>query len=155
MSEEETSFTFKPDGIENLPSFVRNEAIEEIALFVRDSILDYVGQGKSPIAGGRYKSTLSKDYADREKAGDRLANLDLEGDMLNALDYRISGNSITVGIFDSSQAVKSYAHNTGYEGHPTLANKGFIRQFIPQDDQLLKADILRGIQRIIADYEDE
>jgi phage gpG-like protein len=155
ITESETSFEFELPNAENIPESVRDQVLEEIAEFLRDSILDYVGEGKSPVAGGRYRSTLNKDYADREKGGDTMANLDLNGDMLNALEYRIEDDKVIVGIFDEDQAIKSYAHNTGYEGHPTLEGKGYIRQFIPKEDQLLKAEIIRGVKRIIEEYLDE
>lgn len=155
ITESETSYELDIPAIEQVPESLRDEVLEEIAQFVRDSILDYVGEGKSPVAGGVYRSRLTQPYADAEKGGDTLANLDLNGDMLNALDYRIEGDKVVIGIFDSDQAIKSYAHNTGYEGHPTLAGKGYIRQFIPNEDELLKAEIIRGIGRIIEDYLDE
>jgi hypothetical protein len=154
MTLDETSFEFEVPRIDDIPESERESALEEIAQFIRDSILDYVGEGKSPIAGGTYKGKLSKVYADLEKGGDTLANLDLNGDMLDALEYRIEDDRVIIGIFKADQAIKSYAHNTGYEGHPTLEGKGYVREFIPKDDQMLKAEIIRGVGRIIEDYLD-
>jgi len=146
ISKEETSFVFEIPNIDQVPSSLRSDLVNEVGDYLVQSILDYVGEAKSPVAGGKYKSTLSEDYAKYKKNGDELANLDLNGDMLNALTFKTNASTgkVTVGIFDNDQAIKSYNHNKG----DTLPK----RQFIPDEDQLLKAEIIRGVKRIIQDY---
>jgi hypothetical protein len=146
ISKEETSFVFEIPNIDQIPSSLRSDLVNEVGDYLVQSILDYVGEAKSPVAGGKYKSTLSDAYANSQKNGDTMANLDLNGDMLNALTFKTNAatGKVTVGIFDNDQAIKSYNHNVG----DTLPK----RQFIPDEDQLLKAEIIRGVKRIIQDY---
>lgn len=149
VSKEEVSFTFDIPGFEEVPESVRTELTDEIGEYIVDSILDYVGSAKSPVAGAPYKATLNEDYAKNMKAGDTTANLDLYGDMLSALTFKpdYESGKVVVGIFDPSQAIKAYNHNIG-DTLPT-------RRFIPKDDELLKAEIIRGIARILEDYNGE
>jgi hypothetical protein len=150
ISKEEVSYDFELPGFDEIPDSVDKEGLlNGVADYLMRSILDYVGEAKTPVAGGSYDSTLSEKYANREKKGDTLANLDLNGDMLNALESIINYETgvISLGIFDSDQAIKAFNHNTG----DTLPQ----RQFIPEEDQTFKAEILRGIPRIIQEYLEE
>ncbi len=115
-------------------------------------MLDKIAEGISPVKGEGPFKKLTKHYADEEHGGDRTAILDEHGDMLQALTYKIVGNKIEVGIFDKKEAPKSYGHNTGFRGHPTLEGKAPKRQFIPEDGQTLKDDIMRGIGDITDEY---
>jgi hypothetical protein len=144
ISLDEVSFTFEipEDVLEK--STDPDALLEEIGTFLKESILDNVGSGRSPVAGVGSFQKLSTAYADAQKMGDTNPNLELAGDMLNALEYRIEGNTVVVGIFDETQTPKAYNHNVG----DTLPK----RQFIPDEDQLLKADIIRGVNRIIEEY---
>jgi len=136
ITKEETSFIFEIPNIDQVPSNLRSDLVNEVGDYLVQSILDYVGEAKSPVAGGKYKSTLSDLYAKSQK----------NGDMLNALTFKTNAatGKVTVGIFDDDQAIKSYNHNKG----DTLPK----RQFIPDEDQLLKAEIIRGVKRILQDY---
>lgn len=132
-----------PDLIEKVPEDRRSEVQEEIATFLLESILEHVGSGKSPVAGGKFKSTLSSEYAERK--GDNLANLDLTGDMLRALEFKISKDgSITFGVWDDDQAPKFYNHQVG----DTLPR----RQVLPEEEQSFKREINAGVKRIIEEY---
>lgn len=126
----------------NLPADVKNDIKDEVGSFLVDSILDYVGEGRSPVTGRGFKQ-LDKEYADREKGGRTLANLDLEGDMLNSLIYRKTGDGVDVGIFDDSQTPKAFNHNTG----DTLPK----RQFIPDESENFVGDIKKGVEKIVKD----
>jgi hypothetical protein len=149
ITKEETSFIYDIPDLDKVPKSLRSELVNEVGDYLVQSILDYVGEAKSPVSGGKYKSKLNPNYAKAMKGGDTLANLDLNGDMLNALTFKadISSGKITVGIFDEEQAIKSYNHNKG----DTLPK----RQFIPEEDQKLKSEIIRGVNRIISEYLEE
>ena len=152
MTMEETSFFYDvpiPDGIK---ADDKQEFMEKVGQYLVDSMLDKIAEGISPVSGGGTFKKLTKHYADEEKGGERTANMDEHGDMLSALTYKIVGNKIQVGIFDKEQAVKSYAHNTGFKGHPFLEGKAPKRQFIPEEGQKLKKDILAGIGGITDEY---
>ena len=131
----------------------RRSVLEEIGEFVVDSILDRVGEGKSPVEKEKFKK-LSKEYAEREKSGDRTPNLDLFGDMLDALDFQVnvSSGEVEIGIFDSDEAAKAFGHNTGFQGHPTLKGKGLKRRFIPRESQRFDSEIRSGIRDIIEEF---
>jgi hypothetical protein len=145
---DETTFELHLN-LEKIPELLQESALEDAGQFVIESILDYVGQGKSPVAGQGAFRKLSAEYAEREKGGDTLANLDLSGSMLDALEYRVIGDKIVIGIFDGDLAKRSYNHNVG----DTLPK----RQFIPDDGNgdYLKAEIIRGIGSILSEYFDE
>lgn len=142
--------TFKVN-LDRIPSSIRGEVLNEIGNYIITSILDDVGGGLSPVTGKRFKS-LDQEYADEEKGGDKLPNLELEGDMLGALNYRIDGNEIIYGITDEDQAAKAYGHNTGMKGHKFLENKVPVRKFIPNPDEQLRLEIRNGINNLLDGY---
>lgn len=151
MTQSQTTATIRPD-LDGIPEESRDAYLRDIGEFIVSSILDDVGQGVSPVTGQRFKS-LNADYADEEKGGDRLPNLDLEGDMLNSLKFVVNDNEIEFGIFNEAQAVKSYGHNTGMQGHPYLEGKVPQRKFIPFENESLRSGILKGFQGIKVRYE--
>jgi hypothetical protein len=145
FSKDEVSAFIPIDLPEELSRSEKAKAKKDIAEYVLTSILDYVGEGKSPIVGESFKK-LGKSYADNEKGGDRTPNLDLNGDMLDALISKPKGDGIEIGIFKKKEAIKAYNHNIG----DTLPR----RRFIPAKNQTLKKDILNGIDDIIQEYLD-
>lgn len=139
----------------------KKSALEEVGEYLRDSILDSLGDAETPVQGGSYKATLSDPYKKIKAkiSGSKDANLELFGDMLDALDYNINPRkgTVTVGIFDDEQAEKAYGHNTGFKGHPNPKMRGNKnkRQFIPNSKQKFKEEIMNGIDRILKDYASE
>lgn len=97
---------------------------------------------------------MSADYA-AEKGTD-LANLELEGDMLSALTFEVdeAAGTVKVGVFDSSEAIKLYGHNTGFKGHPWLEGKAPQRKVIPAKNESFVQDINDGIRTIVEEYLD-
>lgn len=143
IGKEEVSYEFDvpiPDGI---PKGERKNFLKEVGSYLVDAMLDSIGDGVSPVTGKPFKE-LSKKYADKEKGGKRLANLDLTGDMLNALTYKIEGNKVIVGVFDKEQAIKLYNHNVG----DTVPQ----RQVVPNEKQAFNKKIMEGIEYITEDY---
>lgn len=138
--------------LSEVPREQRARVKQEIGELLVGEILTYVGDGKSPVQGQGSFKKLNKQYANEQKGGDRNPNLDLEGDMLNALTYKNTRNGIEVGIFDSTQAAKAEGHNTGFKGHPRLEGVAPKRQFIPDDDQGFKKQIEARVKRVIKDY---
>jgi hypothetical protein len=125
---------------DSLPKSLTDDIKAEVGDFVLVSILDYVGEGKSPVSGRAFKQ-LDKNYADEEKGGRRTPNLELEGDMLRSLEFKNTSKGIEIGIFDSSQAPKAYNHNVG----DTLPK----RQFIPEPRQRFVGEIEKGINDLV------
>jgi hypothetical protein len=124
-----------------LPESVASEIKRDVGDYVTVAILDYVGQGQSPVQGGKKFKQLSKEYADEEKGGRREPNLELNGDMLGSLTYKATDKGVEVGIFDSSQAPKAYNHCVG----DTLPK----RQFIPDKSQSFVGEIEKGIRELV------
>lgn len=132
-----------------------NDAKEEVADYVIGEILSYVGEGTSPVASGKFKKSLSPEYKKikGELSSSNFANMELHGDMLDALESKNrSGSKVAVGIFDDDQAPKAAGHNhfPGYN-----ESKLPLREFIPKPDQKLRRDIVSGIKSILKDYEDD
>jgi hypothetical protein len=145
MAEYDVSYEFTPD-LSGVPEELIEDALDEIGTFLIESILEHVGEAKTPVSGGKYAAKLrSKAYI--EMKGDDMANLDLTGDMLRALEWVPNGDSIIIGVFDKDQAPKAYNHNFG----DTLPR----RQFLPESDQNFKREILNGVKRIIEEYKGE
>jgi hypothetical protein len=157
MSIKKVAFEFDPieETGAKVPRAKRREALEAVEEFVRDEVLKTVGEGRSPVAGGSWKRGLSPGYKKRkgEESSADYANLELHGDLLDALEVvSTRGGRLSLQV-EGDQAPKAYGHNTGYEGHPTIKN-GPKREFIPKKGQTFKKDIWRGIKRILSDYEE-
>lgn len=154
-SEKKVAYQFDPFELvgKDIPKGKKREALAEIADYVKTEVLQYVGDARSPVAGGQYKATLSKAYA-KEK-GSSKANLELTGDMLDSLECVNVGGKLELRI-KGAEAPKAYGHNTGFEGHPTLEG-GPKRQFIPNEEngETFRKSILKGIAGIIDSYEEE
>lgn len=144
ISQKEVSKTINLD-LEKVPQAQRESVKKDVGDFVVNEILRFVETGISPVKGeGKFKA-LNKKYADKEKNGNRKANLELDGDMLDALTFEITGNGIEVGVFNEKETPKAFNHNTG----DTLPK----RQFIPNEDQGFKRRISSGINDIIRNRE--
>lgn len=78
-------------------------------------VKSFILKGISPVMG--YRRFVAYKNPGRYPAGrkpSRPVNLKLEGDMLNALDFRVrSGSAFEFGWFDREQAIKANNHNTG------------------------------------------
>lgn len=129
-------------GLENVPPERRSAVKSEVGEFVVEQILSFTGDARTSVKSGTYKKTLTAEYAAKEKGGDRRANLELEGDMLSALDFRNqAGDQIEIGIWDSDETPKAFNHTTG----DTLPQ----RQFIPAENEDFRREIETGIRAII------
>jgi hypothetical protein len=142
-------------GIKDVPKSEKESIKEDIAEYILNSILDSVADAKSPVSGEGWKKTLSKDYKQKkaEISGNTTANMELFGDMLDSLTYRISGNRIEVGFFDKEQAKKADGH-----GHNQIFGENKYlprRRIIPDEDQTFKKDIISNVERIIADASED
>jgi hypothetical protein len=129
----------------------RKELLEEIGEYIKITMLDMIGDGRSPVTGQEWKQ-LSKDYA--KIKGSKEANMDLNGDMLDALDYEVTKGELYVGWFDSKQAVKAYGHTTGMKDHPFLDGVAPKRKLLPNDKEKFTAEIRSGVEDIVREFLD-
>jgi hypothetical protein len=153
ITKEEVSYEFKidldkyvPKEQKKLSRNEKDELKEIIGEHLINNILMKVSDSISPVTGKKFKK-LNEAYANREKNGDRSANLELYGSMLNALEVESTDKGIMIGVFDDDEAIKLYNHNVG----DTLPK----RQVIPDKGQNFTKVVQKGIDEIIKDYLEE
>jgi hypothetical protein len=137
------------DELKGVPRSDREELKERIGELLVEQTLESLADAKSPVDGAPYKSSLSKAYGEfkQDENGNRKANLDLTGDMISALDFKIEGDKIKIGIFDPMEAPKADGHNN-FSGDSKLP----ARQFLPKKGEEYKSEIAQLIRDTIADY---
>lgn len=156
MAIKKLAFEFDPfeeTGI-SVRKSVRKEALDEVAEFIKEQVLSHVGDGQSPVANGKFKKTLSSDYKKKksEISGVTYANLELHGDMLDALEVVAKrGSKLSLQI-QGEEAAKADGHNN-FSGDSNLP----AREFIPNQDkgQTFKRQIWSGVKNILSKYEEE
>ena len=109
-------------------------------------MLSRVAQRKSPVTGDTFPA-LSKDYRKEkvEDGFDGVPDLERSGDMLDALDYRVTSEGIEFGVF-GADALKA-------DGHNNLSGESLLpqRRFIPGEGEGFVSAIEREVNKIIAD----
>lgn len=133
-----------------IPTTSQEKAKQDVGEFVRNEILRFVSSGKSPVAGRGAFDRLNKQYADDKKGGNRTPNLELEGDLLDSLEFTTTSTGIEVGIFDSNEAPKADGHNnfSGLSKLPT-------RRFIPDAAESFNGRIMTGVNQILDRYRED
>lgn len=150
MTIKRVAFEFDPiaeTGI-RVPASRRSEALRDVADFVHESVLSNCGAGRTSVAAGAWKRGLSKEYKKRkaEESSVGFANMELHGDMLDALEVAIKRGRLTLQI-EGDQAPKADGHNN-HSGDSALP----LRQFIPRKDETLTREIWRGVRDILEEY---
>lgn len=139
--------------VDSIPRAKRADVIEAVGNYVLESVLSDVGGKKSPVTGEAFAPLSSKYKAiKKKKGGTPVANLELDGDMLNALKItKAKGSELKLYIPPGKQALKADNHNkfsAASKGTPVPA-----RKFIPNDkeDETFRPQIIKGIKSIITD----
>jgi hypothetical protein len=131
----------------------KEEIKEEIAEYIYDSILKDTSEQKSAVTGKKFKA-LSKDYKKiKSKIALGVANLELTGDMLNALEYKTYRDGIEIGIFDPDEAQKSDNHNKF--SAKSRKTKVPERQFIPRQGETFRAGIIKEVTLLAEELKDD
>jgi len=135
--------------LSDVPSEDRDQVKEDVGNYLVEAILTEVSKGNSPVKGGAWKKTLSPSYKKvKSKYSSKLiANMELTGDMLDALEFKVTRSGVEVGIFDPSQVPKADGHNN-FSGDSKLPE----RRFIPDESQKFKSDIVNEVASIITNY---
>ena len=135
------------DALEGLNKSQQREVLDQVGELLVTQVLEYVADSKSPVDGSAFVA-LSKDYAEKKKeeTGSSAPNLDLTGDMLSSLDYKIIGNSIELGVY-GADAGKADGHNN-FSGESKLPT----RQFLPNKGELFDESIMDIINEAIDLY---
>jgi hypothetical protein len=142
---------------------------KEVADLLYNEVLRSVAQGKSPVAGesGNFKK-LSKAYSEREKQGNRTANLQLEGDLIREdLAARVldEGDIIRIGHFNPDTSDTQGEKADGHNQHTAKAQAWALtrrneetgdpfpkRRYIPSSSQTFRPDIMARVEKIINKY---
>lgn len=149
------SYTFDPFEGMKLDDDARSAAIDEAASLVKEQLLSYIGDAKSPVKGyGAFKG-LSKEYQKfkEEHSSSAIPNLELYGDMLDALQVRATDDGRLQIVIEGHQADKADGHCqlTGRESDNPLP----LRRFIPHagHGETLAPAILSAVRHIGQQYE--
>lgn len=120
---------------------------EEVGDYLMEQTFLSVGSLKSPISGHDWKKTLSPEYKKKkiEEGGTPVANLEMTGGMLSALEYELTEDGIKIGVF-GKEALKADGHNN-LSGESQLPE----RRFLPGEGEKYKREIEQGVTEIIND----
>lgn len=138
-----------------VPKESRDQALEEVATFVKEAILSNTADGKTSVKNGKWKRSLTPEYKKRkaEESSVGFANMELTGDMLDALDTYVDGRRVAIEI-RGDEADKAEGNLLGSYGRSP--DPGKAREFMPHKrGQELSSDIQRGIAQILKRYEEE
>lgn len=143
---DKVAFEFDPFELvgKDRPTGNVSAAKEEIKQFILDSVLEHMEAGRSPVAGGEWKRTLSAAY--KKRTGKTIADLELTGALKDALEVVSKGKNLEIRV-QGKEADKADGH-TNHTGRSRLPP----REFIPKDGQTFKRTILRGIKDIIDEW---
>lgn len=123
----------------------KSDVKNQVGQFIVEEILLRVAEGKSPLKGTPKWKKLNSKYANKEKGGSRNPNLELEGDLLDALEFKsLKGSQIEIGIFKKAEQGKADGHNN-FSGESKLP----LRRFIPKDDEKFYRKITKGVNEIL------
>ena len=140
----------------DIPRNKRKDALEAAADLIKTEMLDYIGEGKSPVSGFGKFPGYSKNYKTFKKdhSSSSTVNLELTGEMLDALTVENIGSNINVYINgDEKLQGKAEGNNIGTYG-TSRTIEGKVRRFIPLDGEKFKRDILSKLRDLLSDYEE-
>lgn len=135
--------------LSGLNKSAKREALNEIGEYLIEQTLSNIGESKSPVKGESIPALTSKIYKDykRGEVGNTKANMELNGDMLDSVDFEIvDTGKIKIGVFGDS-APKADGHNN-FSGDSRLPK----RRIFPDEGQSYKSYIESEIKKIIADH---
>jgi len=129
----------------------KSAALKEVASYVRESVLEYVSELKSPVSGQGSFKPLSKKYKEKKLAQGGSGNPDLvlDGDLLDSLVIRKGGGTALSLTVASSQMGKADGHNN-HSGDSRIPRRAFIPD--GAEGETFKKQILQGIKEIIEEY---
>ena len=129
--------------LKGVPPDLIGEVSEEVGEFLLTQVLEDIAKGISSVSGRKWKG-LSPQYKDvkAKETSAVKANLELTGEMLDDLDWRLKNKRIEIGWFkDKDQTIKAFNHNTG----DTLPK----RQSIPRPSEKFRPGIRKEMDAII------
>lgn len=114
---------------------------------VQSDFKGYDGKALHKPYSKAYEQSLNFKAAGKSK---NAINMTLSGDMMGSIDLlEENGSKVKIGIADQGEAVKAFAHITGFKGHPTIKGAKERPFFGVSPDELEK--ILEPFQDDIQD----
>lgn len=144
---------FKLTGVK-VPKDKEEEALEAAASLIKESVLSYTGAGQTSVQGGKWKRKLTPEYAKRksEESTANFANLELNGDLLDAFDVRVQGRKIVMEV-TGDQVEKAEGNLLGSYGRSPDDSKA--REFMPHKrGQQLRKEIVSDLKELLEGYAD-
>lgn len=142
---------FKETGVD-VPAENRREALEAAADYVKEQILLFSGEGKTSVAGGLWKRGLSPEYKEEkaEESSVTYSNVELTGDMMDALEVEPEGERLRVEI-TGDQRDKAEGNLLGSYGREPNEDKA--REFMPHKrGQHFRKEIIDGLRELLESY---
>jgi hypothetical protein len=133
------------EALDKLSQSTKKRISGELGEFIVDKILEDTSNQRSAVSGQQWKG-LSKEYKkEKSKIASGRANLELHGDMLDALKAVAKPDGVEVGVYGKQQALKADGHtHAGVFGQSTLPT----RKFIPTGSERLRAGIMKEVVQI-------
>lgn len=91
-----------------------------------ERIIERTQSGKD--RNGKDFRQYTKEYAEEKGVSRGDVDLTLFGDMLLSIDGESDGSRVRLKI-EGEEAAKAYGHITGFQGHPTIPNGKYKRDF--------------------------
>lgn len=129
--------------LKGVPAGLIGEVSEEVGEFLLTQVLEDIAKGISSVSGRKWRG-LSPKYKEvkAQETSAVKANLELSGDMLDDLGWRLKNKRIEFGWFkDKDQTIKAFNHNTG-DTNPK-------RQSIPKPAEKFRPGIRKEMDAII------
>lgn len=133
--------------ISDLPADLQREIKQEAGEFIVEQVLLAMSDGDSPVQGESFPA-LDRDYKKKKVAegGQSIPDLEVSGDLKDALTFKATDEGIEVGFF-GSQANKADGHLKFSDRENGIPQ----RRFLPAEGQRFKSDIADQIETLIAD----
>lgn len=110
------------------PELVR-EIGQDIVDYMKERVAQGVGAGEVSFKANKYSPEYQASLAFKAAGKDPSpVNMKLSGDMLGSMDFIDNENQIKFTIA-GDQSPKAYGHMTGFEGHPTIPQGKYKREF--------------------------
>lgn len=143
---------FKLTGID-VPKDKREDALAEIKDYIKEQALSYIGEGKTPVANGKWKRSLSPEYKQKKSTQSSVgySNLELSGELLDNYETSIDGNSIITEVVGGSD-IQAKAEGNQIGSYGRKPNSKNAREFIPTKGRSFRKEIIQGVKDILKSY---
>ena len=144
----ETTATLDIFEGKDLPLKIKKKVAKDVGQYLIEQTLMDVNSSKSPVDGyGSFDPLTSKEYKLKKKGevGNTRADLQLSGETLDALDFKVTEDGLTIGVFGDRAPIA--------DGHNNLSGKSElpVRRFIPGEGESYRPAIQQEFDRIISD----